>query len=165
VENIEKRLAQHPFLRGVSGPNIQLLAEDAVPMVFKPGEIIFRRGKKAEFLYLVEKGTVAVGLLKEKKGPVTILHAGKGENLGWSWAFAPYQWKFDARAKTRVEVIALEGRPLLDKMGRYPLLGYEVMRHLASSLSKGLEATRHQMVRAYHRKPEKDWIYWPQPMF
>ena len=162
---IEESLARHPFLRGVSSPNILLLAEDAVPMVFKPGDMLFRRGKRAQYLYLVEKGTVAVGLLRDKKGPVTIMNVGKGGSLGWSWAFAPYRWKFDAKAKTRVEVIALEGRPILDKMGRYPLLGFEVMRHLASSLSQGLEATRHQLVKAYHRKPKTEWVYWPQPMF
>jgi CRP/FNR family transcriptional regulator, cyclic AMP receptor protein len=162
--NIEERLAKHPFLRGISGPNILLLAEDAVPMVFKPGEMLFRRGKKAQYLFLVEKGTVAVGLLRDKKGPIAITRAGKGGSLGWSWAFAPYRWKFDARAKTRVEVLALEGRPTLDKMGRYPLLGYELMKHLAFSLSQGLEATRHQLVRIYHQKPEKEWVYFPQPI-
>lgn len=77
--NIENRLARHPFLRGVSGPNILLLAEDTVPMVFQPGESIFRQGQKAQYLFLIEKGTAAVGLFKKDKwGPVTITHLGKG---------------------------------------------------------------------------------------
>lgn len=162
---LEQRLARHPFLRGVSGPNILMLAEDTVPMVFKPGEMLFRQGKKARYLFLVEKGIVEVGLLKKDKwGPVVITHVGKGGNLGWSWAFAPFKWKFDARAQTRVEVLALEGRPVMNKLGRYPLLGYEVMRQLAFSLSKTLEATRHQLVRVYHRKPKTEVLYFPSPI-
>jgi CRP-like cAMP-binding protein len=165
--DIEARLAQHPFLRGVSGPNILLLAEDAVPMVFQPGEMLFRRGGKAGYLFLVEKGVVDVGLFKKDKwGPITITHVGKGESLGWSWAFAPYRWKFDARAKTRVETLALEGKPVMAKLGRYPLLGYEFMKHLAFSLSKGLEATRHQLVKVYHREPKMktELVYLSQPI-
>ncbi|HJT24052.1 MAG TPA: cyclic nucleotide-binding domain-containing protein, partial [bacterium] len=160
-------LARHPFLRGVSGPNILLLAEDAVPMVFQPGESIFRQGQKAQYLFLVEKGTAAVGLLKKDKwGPVIISHVGKGGSLGWSWAFPPYRWKFDARAVTRVEALALEGKPVMAKLGRYPLLGYELMKHLAFSLSEGLEATRHQLVRLHHRIPrnEAEPVFFPQPI-
>ena len=124
MKNIEERLAKHPFLSGISGSNVLLLAEDAIPMVFKPGEMLFRKGKKAQYLFLLENGKVSVGLLRDKKGPITVTHVGKGGSLGWSWAFTPYRWKFDARAKTRVEVLALEGKPILAKMGRYPLMGY-----------------------------------------
>src|ERR1039458_1766696 len=151
MPNLEQRLAQHPFLKDIPTDNIRLLAEDTTAMVFKPGEMLFRRGKKANYLFLVEKGVVSVGLLKsEAGGPLTITTVGKGGNLGWSWVFAPYRWKFDAKAKTRVEVLALEGKPVMAKMGRYPLLGYGLMGQLALSLSKGLESTRHQLVRLYH---------------
>ncbi len=166
MPNLEQRLAKHPFLKGVPSDNIRLLAEDATPMVFKPGEMLFRRGKKANYLFLIEKGIVLVGLLKSQTGgPLTITKVGKGGSLGWSWAFPPFIWKFDAKAKTRVEVLALEGKPVLAKMGRYPLLGYELMSHLAFSLSQGLEATRHQLVKVYHQKTKTEFLYLPQPMF
>lgn len=164
---IEQRLARHPFLKGVSGACILVLAEDAVPMVFQPGEMIFRQGGPARHLFLVEKGLVEVGMLKKGRfSPIVVTHVGKGGSLGWSWAFQPYRWRFDARAKTRVETLALEGRPLMDKLGRYPVMGYEVMGHLARSLSKGLEATRHQLVKYHHRSPKKglEVLYFPTPI-
>lgn len=165
--SIEERLAKHPFLRGVSGPNILMLAEDTVPMVFQPGELLFHQGQKAHYLFLVEKGTVEVGLLKhDKAGPVTITHVGKGGSLGWSWAFEPYTWKFDARAKDRVETLALEGKPVMAKLGRYPLLGYEFMRQMSHSLSEALDATRHQLVKIHHHMPEteREILYFPSPI-
>ena len=167
MPTIEERLAKHPFLKGISGPNILMLAEDAVPMVFQPGETLFHQGQKAHYLFLIEKGTVEVGLLrKDKNGPVVITHVGKGGSLGWSWAFAPFKWKFDARAQTRVETLALDGRPVMAKLGRYPLLGYEFMRQMAKSLSEGLEATRHQLVKIHHQVPEveREILYFPSPI-
>ena len=165
--NIEQRLARHPFLRGIPGENIRLIAEDAVLMVFKPGEMIMRQGRKAHYLYLIEKGKVALGLLKSETGPLTIQNLGKGDSLGWSWMFPPYKWKFDARAKTRVEILAIEGRPLSEKMGRYPLLGYELMKKMTQSLARRLEATRHHLVRIYRQNLKAgrtEFIYFPQPM-
>ena len=167
MQNIEQRLARHPFLRGIPGDNIKLIAEDAVLMVFKPGEMIMRQGRKANYLFLIEKGKVALGLLKSGEGPLTIQNLGKGDSLGWSWMFPPYKWKFDARAKTRVEILAIEGRPLSAKMGRYPLLGYEVMKKMAGSLAQRLEATRHQLVRVYRQSlkaGQREFVYFPQPM-
>jgi len=164
--NLEQKLLRHPFLRGISTDNIKLLAEDAVPMVFQPGEKIFIQGRKADYFFLVESGIVEVGLFTHRSNgqDLVITRAVKGGNLGWSWAFAPYRWKFDARAKTRVEVIALEGKPVLAKMGRYPLLGYELMGHLAGSLAKGLEATRHALVRSLHRPETTELLVFPQPI-
>ncbi len=166
MANIKERLARHPFMKGIPTDNAELLDENTVSRVFQPGEMLFRRGGKAPSLFLIEKGIVEVGLLKgDPAGPIVITRVGKGGNLGWSWAFAPYRWRFDARAKTRVEALALEGKPVLAKMGRYPLLGYELMSHLARSLALGLEATRHQLVKVRHRKAGTDIIYFSQPVF
>ena len=165
--NIAKRLQRHPFLREVSADNILMLARDARPMVFQPGEWIVRQGRKAQCLYLIESGMVELGLLKKGKGmPVVIAHVRKGGSLGWSWAFPPFLWKFDAKAKTRVEALALEGRPLMDKCGLYPLLGYEIMKKLAFSLSERLEDTRHQLIHLAHRSPgdHMEILYYPSPI-
>lgn len=167
MATIVKRLQQHPFLRHVSADNILALAEDTHPMVFQPGEWIVRQGRKANHLYLVESGIVELGLLKKGRGqPLVISHIRKGGSLGWSWAFPPFKWKFDARAKTRVEVLALEGRPVMDKCGLYPLLGYEVMKKLAQSLAQRLEGTRHQLVRQTRSYPglQPTILYYPSPI-
>lgn len=166
MENIKGRLARHPFLRGVPTANLELLADDTRIKVFQPGELLFRKGTKANYLFLIEKGVVEVGLLKgDKAGPVVITRVLKGGSLGWSWAFKPYRWKFDARAKSRVEALLLEGKPVIAKMGRYPLLGYEVMSHLARSLAGALEATRHQLVKVRQRRAETDFIFMTPPFF
>jgi hypothetical protein len=39
--DIEKRLAAHPFLKGMTRHHIELLALCAVPTQFDPGQIIF----------------------------------------------------------------------------------------------------------------------------
>jgi CRP/FNR family transcriptional regulator, cyclic AMP receptor protein len=148
MKSIEKTLARHPFMKDLSADNVNLLAENAVLMRFKEGQSLFKQGKTANYLFLIVKGKVTVGV--QHRGyhlPITIVS--KGGNLGWSWVFPPYRWIFEGRAQTNVEVIALEGKPTMDKMGRYPLLGYELMKKLALSLSKGLEATRKQLLKSH----------------
>jgi CRP/FNR family cyclic AMP-dependent transcriptional regulator len=164
---IAKRLQMHPFLREVSADNILMLAEDAKPMVFQPGEWILRQGRKAHHLYLIERGIVELGLLTRGKGtPLVLCNIHKGGSLGWSWAFPPYTLKFDAKAKTRVEALALDGRAVMGKCGLYPLLGYEIMKKLALSLSKRLESTRHQLIHVLRKNPDlgPSVLFFPPPI-
>jgi len=145
---LESQLSKHPLMKGLSTENISLLAEDAIQMRFKKGETLFKQGQKADYLFLILEGKVTVGLKHRGEHlPITILHA--GENLAWDWLFPPYKWEFEAQAMTDVAAIALEGKPVAAKMGRSPLLGYTLMRHLAQSLSNALTATRKQVLKAH----------------
>jgi signal-transduction protein with cAMP-binding, CBS, and nucleotidyltransferase domain len=155
MPSLEKKLAQHPFTKGLSAENIALLAEDAIHMKFKAGQLIFAQGKPAHYLFLVLKGRITVGI--HHRGyhlPITVVT--KGGNLGWSWLFPPYQWQFEGRAATAVDAIALDGKPTVAKMDRYPLLGNELLKQLALSLSKGLNATRKELLRVHLKAIEKE---------
>jgi len=148
MPTLEIKLAKHPLMKGVSTDDINLLAEDAVHMTFKSGRMLFKQGQKADYLYLILKGKVTVGVKHRGQHlPITVLHA--GESLGWDWLFPPYKWEFEGRALTDVDAIALEGKPVATKMGHYPLLGYTLMRHLAHSLTNALTATRKRLLKAH----------------
>ena len=148
MPTLEIKLANHPFAKGLSTENINLLSENAVHMKFKAGQLLFKQGQKADYLFLILDGKVTVGVKhRDQHLPISILHA--GENLGWDWLFPPYKWEFEGRALTEVDVIALEGKPVAAKMGHYPLLGYTLMRHLAHSLTNALTATRKRLLKAH----------------
>lgn len=148
MPTLENKLEKHPFVKGLSTEDINLLSEDAVHMKFKAGQTVFRQGQKADYLFLILTGKISVGVKhKDEHLSITILHA--GENLGWDWLFPPYKWEFEAKALTDVDAIALEGKPVAAKMGRYPLMGYTLMRHLAHSLSNALTATRKRLLKAH----------------
>ncbi|HTA75982.1 MAG TPA: Crp/Fnr family transcriptional regulator [bacterium] len=148
MPTLEQKLASHPLMKGLSTLDINLLAEDAIPMNFKSGEMLFRQGQKDNYLFLIFQGRVTVGVKNRGEHlPISILHA--GENLGWDWLFPPYKWEFEGRALTDVETIALEGKPVAAKMSHYPLLGFTLMRHLAFSLSNALTAARRELINIH----------------
>ncbi|MFZ3376900.1 MAG: cyclic nucleotide-binding domain-containing protein, partial [Chthoniobacterales bacterium] len=68
--NIQKRLADHPFLVGMSTHHLELLARYATPARFEAGEVIFRAGEPAKGFYLIESGTVALEGSVAEHGPI-----------------------------------------------------------------------------------------------
>ena len=57
---IERRLAAHPFLKGMSPRHIELLALSAMPTELDVGQTIFRAGDPANGFYLIETGTIVL---------------------------------------------------------------------------------------------------------
>ena len=95
--DIERRLAAHPFLKGMSRHHLELLALCAMPTEFDAGQIIFLEGDPANGFYLIETGTVVLEGKTSDGQPVVIDTVSAGEPLGWSWLISPYLWHFDAR--------------------------------------------------------------------
>ena len=148
MPTLEAKLAAHPLMKGLSANDINLLAEDAVHVSFKKGKMLFRQGQKADCLFLILKGKVTVGVKHRGQHlPITVLRA--GESLGWDCLFPPYKWEFEGKALTNVDAIVLEGKPVADKMGHYPLLGYTLLGQLAHSLFNALTATRKRLLKAH----------------
>src|SRR5881392_4101642 len=96
--DIEKRLAAHPFLKGMSPHHLELLALCAMPTEFDANQIVLREGEPASGFYLVETGTIVLEGKTDDGKKVVIYTVSAGEPLGWSWLFPPYLWSFNARA-------------------------------------------------------------------
>src|ERR1700730_96646 len=69
-EHMERRLAMHPFFRGMSPHHIKLLAQSATPTQFDAGQVIFRAGEPANGFYLIETGHVALEGWVREHGPI-----------------------------------------------------------------------------------------------
>ena len=107
--DIEKRLATHPFLKGMTPHHLELLALCATPTEFDPGQIVLREGEPAGGFYLIESGTVVLEGKRDDGKTVVIDTVTAGEPLGWSWLFPPYLWSFDARATEPCTAICFSG--------------------------------------------------------
>ena len=55
--DIEKQLAAHPFLKGMSPHHFELLALCAMPTEFETGQMVLHAGEPATGFYLIESGT------------------------------------------------------------------------------------------------------------
>jgi hypothetical protein len=62
--------------------------------------------------------------------------------LGWSWLFAPYYWRMDARAIEATNAIFFYGTRLRQEAEQDHDLGYELMRRVAAVAIQRLQAAR-----------------------
>lgn len=90
METLEPILAEHPFLKGMTPEQLQLLVGCASNVRFDPGKYIFREGEEANQFYIVRQGKVALEIVTPQRGSIIIDTLADDEVLGWSWLLPPY---------------------------------------------------------------------------
>jgi CRP-like cAMP-binding protein len=144
--DIEKQLAAHPFLKGMSPHHYELLALCAMPTKFDAGQIVLRKGEPATGFYLIESGTVVLEGKTEDGKTVVIDTISAGEPLGWSWLFPPYLWSFDARATEPCTAICLSGILLRQHRDDDLTLSQELHKRVCEVMVRRLWAARNKLV-------------------
>jgi CRP-like cAMP-binding protein len=148
---IERRLAGHRFLKGMSRHHLELLALCATPTEFDKGQIIFREGDPANGFYLLETGSVVLEGKTRAGQPVVIDTVTAGEPLGWSWLFPPYIWEFDARATKVCTAICLSGIMLRQHRDEDLTLSHELHKRVSEVMVRRLQAARSKLI-GQHRQ-------------
>ena len=147
VKAVENIIAEHPFLRGLKPEHLRLLADSAMRMSYKTGELIFCEGDPANRFYLIEQGRVSLESHRRDEAPVAVQVIGPGEVLGWSWLFPPYYWHFDARALEPTTAIFFYGTRLREHCEKDHAFGYEMMKRMTHVVIHRLQATRKQLLK------------------
>jgi CRP/FNR family transcriptional regulator, cyclic AMP receptor protein len=150
---IERRLAAHPFLKGMSPHHIELLALSAMPTEFDADQVIFRAGEAANGFYLIETGTVVIEGRSGNEKPVVIDTVSAGQPLGWSWLFSPYLWQFDARAIESCTAICIAGIMLRQHRDEDLTLSHELFKRMSEVMVRRLQAARGKLL-AEKKSPE-----------
>jgi CRP-like cAMP-binding protein len=140
--DIEKRLAAHPFLKGITRHHIELLALCAVPTQFDRGQTIFLEGEPATGFYLIETGKVVLEGKTSDEKQVVIDTVSAGEPLGWSWLFPPYLWHFSARATEQCSAICLSGMLLRQHREDDLTLSHELFKRACEVMVRRLQRAR-----------------------
>lgn len=145
MERLKTKLAKHSIFKGLDKRYVQLIADHASTISFKPGDVIFREGEEANQFYLLEEGMVVLEVaLSPDRDPIVIQSIGEGAVLGWSWLFPPHRRRFQARAITTARAIAIDGKFLRTKCEADHDLGYELMKRFALLIEQRLRAVRIQ---------------------
>ncbi len=146
IEVTAAALAAHPFLHGMSGDHLAVLAQTASDVTFPAQHRLFEDGGGASRFWLIQSGHVALDLHVPGQGRMKIDSIGMGELLGWSWLFPPYRWAFGAVAVGPVEAFEFDGRAVRACCESDPVLGYELTRRLARVVAKRLQVTRVRLI-------------------
>jgi CRP/FNR family cyclic AMP-dependent transcriptional regulator len=149
VENLERVLLEHDFLKGLSDEQASLLVSCVKNARFSAGEFLMREGEPANTFYLLRKGSVAMEAHVPGRGAVQMESLGAGDMLGLSWAVPPYRIQLDARAIEPVVALAFDGACLRRKMEEDHELGFVLLRRLFGAAVKRLERVRLQRIDVY----------------
>jgi CRP/FNR family cyclic AMP-dependent transcriptional regulator len=146
MENIEKALAAHPFLKGMAPGLVKELVDCASEVTFNAGDFVCRVDDEANQFYLIQSGRIAVQHFSSWKGPITVATLGEGDDLGRFWVEKTYRWRFEARAQQLTRAIALDVKKLSQKCEGNHDLGYDFLKRYTYSLVLQFRATRLQLL-------------------
>lgn len=149
MQKTEKILAEHPFFEGLAASLLKTIAACATPVSYQAGQVIYHEGDPADQFLVILDGKVAIEIFSAQRGSLVIKTVAAGEVLGWSWLFAPYLRRFDARALKPTSAVALDGRVLREKAEADHRLGYELLKRFSSVVVDRLQATSLQLLDIY----------------
>ena len=145
-------LTRHPFLVGMTPDQLTVLAGCASERRYAEAEYVTREGQPAGELFLIQQGQVTVETRVGKRGNLRLETLNAGDVLGWSWLMEPYEWLFDSRALTPLEVVVLDGECLREHCGADHELGYQLLLRIARVIEHRLQATRLQLLDVHQPK-------------
>lgn len=145
-----KTLTEHPFLKGVDKSLIAKIVFKE--QSYKKGAFMIREGDKADTLYLIRSGRVALELHAPGHGQAVLTTLHRGDIAGLSWYFPSYEWHLDARAVEPVTAFAIDAVKLRKDMERNKELGFAMASKLLVELHARLEQMRMQVLDLYKAK-------------
>ncbi len=148
MENLERILSEHPFLRDVAPEHVKTMAGCVANVRFREGEFLLREGSTHGKIFLVREGTVAIESAGPGGAPVTIETVGPGDVLGISW-LTPAKAHFDCRARGNVVAFVLDQDCLRGKMDADARLGYALTSRLLALTYERLSRVRLQRLDIY----------------
>ncbi len=148
VDQIYPSVAALAFFKGMTGPQLQMLAASAMQVTFQPGEPIFREGEPANRFYLIREGRVELTSEVKEHNQLPVRTLGPGDDLGWSWLFPPYHLHFSAHALEPVKAIFFYGTRLREQCEDDHELGYQLMKRVAEALIQNLNATKEKLLES-----------------
>ena len=149
MKGLEELLAEHPFFAGMGRADLALIAGCAANARFEAGGYLFREGEPADEFFLVRSGRVVVEVHDPARGTITVLSAGEGDVLGFSWLMPPYRWVFDARAVELTRALVFDGACLREKCEADARLGYDLLKRVTGVMMQRLEAASVQLLDVY----------------
>ena len=142
-------LAEHAFLRGMTGHQLATLARACWVAPLRAGHRLFEEGGTAQRFWLLQSGQIALDLHAPGRTGLIVETLGPGDLVGLSWLVPPYQWQFGATAVQDTVALELNAIAVRAACEEDPVLGYDVLRRVMSAASSRLYATRVRLLDLY----------------
>jgi CRP/FNR family transcriptional regulator, cyclic AMP receptor protein len=135
-------LAGHQFFRGMPTHHLTYLAQVTSLVTVPAQHRFFEAGGVAQYFWLIRAGQVALDLRAPGAGRVVVETIGRGEMVGVSWFFPPFQWQFGAVALQPTEAFQIEAARVRNRCDTDPEFGYQFTQRMIVVVARRLQATR-----------------------
>ncbi|MRG93724.1 cyclic nucleotide-binding domain-containing protein [Polyangium spumosum] len=153
TESLARSLAEQPLVAGMLDAHVEFLSGCAQNVRLSAGKFLFREGQRADNLYLIRSGKIALESHDGGRGTLVVETVGAGDALGWSTLFPPYRWGLDARVVEPALVFAIDGTCLRSKLDADHSFGYAFTRRLLNEVHSRLQRARLQTLDVYRAAP------------
>lgn len=140
-------LRRIPLFSGIDPAKLKLLAFASERMDYDAGQNLFRQGEVGDAAYVIVNGVADI-IVETANGEIPVAEFKDNAFIGEIAILCDVPRTATVRAKTKLEVLKVKKEHFLGLIRDFPELGIEVMRELASRLSKTtaeLSDTRREM--------------------
>ena len=144
-------LGKYPFFEDLDAASLYVLALKTEFLLFNNRDIIFKSGQAANSLYIIQSGSVQLLTDKlhsgqdEAPSPCVIRTLDAGETFGWSCLVPPHEWRMDAEAEHRTELLVIDGEALRRECEEHPRFGFKIIKRLSQLMLDRLYAVKFQL--------------------
>lgn len=133
-------LGECELFNELSDDELDKIALFCSDMVVPEGVMLFSQGRKADRLYIVTEGLVALQMATRVPHAIqsrrtTIAICGEGEVVGWSSMVDPFRYTLTAMVWESCKLICIDAGFLREAVAADPTMGFQVMRSLSGIMS------------------------------
>ncbi len=150
---IEKAFLFH----GMSGEFMEEISKSLTHEAHAAGDVLFRAGDPAEFLYVIERGRIR--LSAGNRGLFSQIVEKEGDALGWSSLVGREVYSSTAECLTDARLIRIGRDALCRIFDRHPACGLILFRRLARTLGERLVESYQQIMAAHGSKDPTKYGY------
>ncbi|WIM92934.1 cyclic nucleotide-binding domain-containing protein [Actinoplanes oblitus] len=144
-------MSAQPFLDGLNSRVLGDLIDCGVGVRYPGGYRIFAEGAPADRFWLVQEGTVALGVHVPERGDQVLETLGAGDVLGWSWLYPPYRWRFGATTRSPVIATEFDAAAVRRRCAADTDFGYAILQRFVPVIGDRLVTTRLRLLDLWSR--------------
>jgi CRP/FNR family cyclic AMP-dependent transcriptional regulator len=147
-------LRRYPFFGLLTEAQLKAIAMIAQETTFADGTEVFKEGGKANELYLLIQGSVALFYTVDTEGVLDFTkeflvgEINPGDVFGVSALIEPYKYTATAKADQNIRVISVDAVTLRSLLDQDPKMSCVIMRQVAKEYAERLHLTRVQLAAA-----------------
>jgi CRP/FNR family transcriptional regulator len=136
-------LANVPVFEDLAPPELQRIADVAVPRTFEPGQVVFREGDASDTCYVVSSGHARATRTHTDGRSITLATFGPGDFFGELAMFDDERRSATVEAIDGVSACAILGHDMRGFLARHP----EIAVKLVTALGRRLRAANERLTR------------------